>query len=686
MSKTKITLDFETRSFVDLTKTTQARYAEDPSTEVLCLSLKVGGTPTWWWAPAWVSEAVRGNKSDPAFYGQEIDLTRLEEIVFAPSTENHAHNAGFERAIWREIMHKRFDLPDIPLEHWRCTAAKAAMHALPRSLDKAGAALSLPIKKDKVGHALMMKMCKPLPPSKKQYQELADNCFMPLSEIKAKHESKDMRARWYSAPDDSWLVRWHETPEALEALIRYCIQDSEAEHALDKRLVDLPDYEQELWFLDQRINDRGLPVDVEGCRAMVAFTVQEQEKNLEAFREATGGAVDSPKCYKAFAAWLGVKSVDKAAVEELLASEGLSDHVRRALEITQASNKSSVAKYDSLLLGLNADDRIRGCFLYHGAGTGRASGKLFQPQNLPRGTFTDVDLCYEIVSALEFKLAATLWGDPMHIASTCIRGAIKAPEGKELLAADYSAIEGRVIAWLAGEEDKLEAYRQGKDAYVLVASKAFDVPYDEIMSGIESGDAAMKELRQNGKTGDLACGFGGGQNAIYRFAPHMEKAERVEQRPLQAPSLAPVVVRQRKHDVAPTPRRNVLIQTAAPIVGPIVVEGEERPPSPKLLILRAGVEQVKQGGEALLLLVRRPPQQVVEHVPLEFSLSRTQKYTIFHCSLPQGLALVRLSARVCKCAKAVGIAFISLTLHLGYDHSKLLTGTMVCCSLIWQTL
>lgn len=524
----KLVIDFESRSLVDLRKTTTSRYAEDPSTEVLCLAIKVDDHPPEYWCPDFVWD-----KLPPDFQAQgKLILSEVLDLVVRAESIS-AHNASFERLIWNHIMVKRYGCPEIPISKWRCTAAVAAMHSLPRSLDQATSVLGLAQLKDKAGHALMMKMCKPLPPLQKHYVLLSETLGISLVEAKERFCSDALKERNYSGEHDHLAIRWHETPEAFENLIRYCIQDVEAEYALSKRLSPLPPYEQKVWELDQTINQRGFEVDLDACHAFIEMTQECQIKADEQFSLATGGAVASPKCYVGFAEWIRSQGVNcdgvgADAVEELLLRQDLPDCVREALEVAQMANKSSIAKYEAFVRGTCADGRMRDTMLYHGASTGRAAGRLVQPQNLPRGEFQDVDECIATVLRRDFDTVSLLWGSPMSAASTCIRGMIKASEGKSLTAADFNAIEGRVLAWLAEEESELEAYRDGKCPYCATASKCFNMPYEEILAGYKSGDEAMTHLRFLGKTGTLAAGFSGGQAAVARFAPDMEKQERVD--------------------------------------------------------------------------------------------------------------------------------------------------------------
>lgn len=512
----RVTIDFETRSLVDLGSTTTYRYAGHPSTAILCLAVKVGGgVPS-----LWVPEEFRNRLPSDLTNEKLANVIEQSDVV-------EAHNMGFERAIWRHKMVPR-GFADLPLSKCRCSAAKAARHALPRSLEKAAAALKLSIKKDMGGRALMLKMCKPCTPRKEQVARFAEALHVPLED--AKVEAKLAPGRDWGGPHDHLLVTWRDDAESLKALAGYCKQDVEAEHALSKRLRDLPEMEQKLWELDQRINDRGMKIDLKAVEAFIGLISTEEKKLADEFRMATGGAVVSSKAYTSFKKWInnqGVKcsAVGKKDVKELLKRKDLPDCVRDALVAASKANKSSTAKYAAMLRGASEDGRLRGAFLYHGASTGRFTGKQVQPQNFPRAGFEDSDTCIEMVSSGCGALVEPLFGDILSVASMCIRGMVVSERGNDLIAADLNAIEGRVLAWLAGEESELDVYRSGKCPYCAAASAAFGVPYAEIFDGYQREDKDSCDLRQKGKTSTLACGYGGGKGAVWKFAPDMPAKE-----------------------------------------------------------------------------------------------------------------------------------------------------------------
>jgi len=449
---THIILDFETRSMCELKKAGAWAYSMHPSTEVMCCAFKIDCGATKLWLPGWVRSILVG-------------VFPVEQI---PSDAGiyEAHNAEFERVIWENVCIPKYGWPPLPpLSQWRCSAAKAAALALPRPLEQACKVLKLSKQKNMDGHRLMLKMSKPRKPTKNN------------------------------------PAIWHEDPEDFKKLIEYCIDDVEAEHTLSRYLPALSGAEQKVWELDQLINRRGFCVDVDTVQGIVEMLQRKELSLLEEFAKATGGLITSPRQTGALLEWItanGVErttSVDKASVLEVLSRENIPAGIRRALEIRQELGKSSTAKFKSMLASVCPDGRIRGSFMFHGAQTGRWSGKGVQPHNMPRMK-TPNEACLQILKEGEFDLIEALYDTPSYGASSAIRGMITAGPGKEFICADYSAIEGRVLAWLAGEEKILDAYRAGLDPYKLAASGILKKPYDSI----------TKDERQSpGKVAELAC-------------------------------------------------------------------------------------------------------------------------------------------------------------------------------------
>lgn len=454
----KLTIDFETRSCADLKKFGAARYAQDPTTEVICLALKwERQTPVIWFSPDF---RFPGSNSV-----SDYDVKKMME----EADVIEAHNASFEFFIWKYVM-PRYGFSMFDTQKLRCSAAKAAMYGLPRSLEQACAATGSEQQKDVEGARLMMSLCKP---------------------------RRALKADMLRDPDWQTRTYWRGTPEDFIRLGQYCMQDVRAEESFSLRLPDLPENEQAVWQLDLAINDRGVRVDAEAARAVLDCVQTHTAKLTKEFSRMTGlsspGQRDATlRCLLALGVQMeGLRAKD---VEDALAAtpEGTA---RRILEIRQSLSKSSTAKYVTLLGARMNDDRLRGMFMYHGAGTGRWTGKIVQPQNFPRGTFPDVEWAIQLFRNRDLEMLSLFYGDITPAAATCLRGMLIPAEGHDFVCADYSSIEGRVLAWLAGEESALDVYRSGRDPYKVAASAIYHVPYDEV----------TKTQRQRGKVAELAC-------------------------------------------------------------------------------------------------------------------------------------------------------------------------------------
>lgn len=501
-------IDFESRSPLDIKKCGAYAYAEHPDTEVLCLAVKVDDGDTDIWVPL-----------DFDFRGTALANFRLRELIEA-ADHIHAHNAGFERCMWTEHMVKRRGFPDIPVSKWDDTAARAAMCALPRSLDGATKALGLSAEKDQEGYKLMLKMCKPKALTKKERVALGKRINWPEADVqeygKTVLSALKVDPRAPSLLDGNLgtdyhdFFKYHFTPQDFERLCQYCIQDVEAEYALAQELPPLPKMERRIWELDQTINDRGILADLVSVEHAEAIIEEHSSKLQEELQELTGGAVGTAKQVAKMTSWMSengceLDGLTKQDVRDALSGE-IDPAVRRVLEIRQSLSMSSTAKLAAIRAFACRDGRLRGMFMFHGAGTGRWTGKGPQPQNFPRGNETMapemiLDRC---LPQRDLDLIEMVWGDPMDVISSCLRGLFVASPGHDLLAADYSAIEGRGLAFLAGEEHVLEGYRNKLDPYRVAASGIFKVPYDQI----------DKKKRQVGKVAELLLGYQGGHKAL----------------------------------------------------------------------------------------------------------------------------------------------------------------------------
>ena len=453
-----ITFDFETRSTVDVKAVGAWRYAEDATTKPLCMAWALDNGPVEIWIPPYAWSCPR-------------------TLVGAIATKQifEAHNAEFEKAIWRRIMVERYGWPDIPDAQWSCTAARSATMSLPRSLDKVGFELGLTHQKDATGKRVMMKLCKP------------------------------RRATKYSdAP-------WHEAPEDFKTLYEYCKTDVIVERELAKTIRDLIPRERALWLLDQKINERGMRIDIDAVDKALAICAELKSDLDDELLSLTDQQVRTATEVKRLTKYIrsvfeiALPSLDKAAVAELLAQD-INPDLRRILEIRQAASKTSLAKYQTIQKAICKDGRLKGQFLYHGAITGRWSGKLMQPQNLPRNTFTGhledpaeilarTSAYYTILKRDPFEDFRWFFPNVGGVLSSNIRSLIIPAEGKRFFGGDYSSIEPRMVMWLSGEDRALEMYRQGVDRYVLLASQVYGIA-TELVTQIQ---------RSVGKAGELGC-------------------------------------------------------------------------------------------------------------------------------------------------------------------------------------
>lgn len=446
--------DKETRSACDLKERGLGPYVEDPSTELILASFAFDDGPVaTWMAGTPVPDSVLAYLSTG---GNE------RKII--------AHNAAFEWAIWNYVG-PRYGLPPVPFERFICTQALAYALAIPASLEKAALAMGLDKQKDMVGSRLMMKMCKP------------------------------------KSRNEAGVYSWHEEPEDLKRLAAYCEQDVETERELYKRLVQLSASEQEMFYLDHKINQRGIKVDLPSIEKAIEIAARETKRLDEEINAATAGRVSRCSQSVALAEWIREQGVNcdgvaKADVTELLTVPGLPEPVRLALECRKAAAKSSVAKLESMRNRASKDSRVRGTMQYHGAGqTGRWAGRGIQIHNFPRGS-SDPGHIEETFRQIQNGV-----GNLEQI-SNALRGFIIAGEGKRLISVDFASVESRIIAWLSGEESKLDIFRSGKDPYIYLASKIYKIPYEEV----------TKDLRLVGKVSELACGFQGGVGALQVMA------------------------------------------------------------------------------------------------------------------------------------------------------------------------
>lgn len=467
MSERVLHLDLESRSACELRETNVYIYADDPTTDLWCAAWAFDNDePQLWWpgdpCPDEIVEHVKSGGLIAAF------------------------NANFERIMWRAILTPRYKWPLPRLQQFRCVMVKCLAMALPGKLDQAAPALGLEITKDAAGARVMMQLAKPRRPRKGEVPGLY----------------------------------WWNDPAKIERLGEYCRTDVRVEQAIDQRTLPLSKAEQDLWFLDCTINDAGVYVDAKLCHAAKRLVAGAENRLDKELQKLTDYAVNGVSATTQLTAWLRSKGLDipgvaKDVVEGLLIRDDLDDKVRRAVEIRQEGGKTSVAKIDAMLARRQADGRMRGNLQFHGAATGRWAGRGAQLQNLPRPSSEDdkQPMIEAILESKDDRLIEALYGNTLAVVSDCIRGMITAAPGKDLVAADFSAIEGRVNAWLAGERETIAAFEaydrgEGPDLYKVSAAAIYHKKPSDV----------TKPERQVGKVAFLALGYQGGPGAFAKMA------------------------------------------------------------------------------------------------------------------------------------------------------------------------
>ena len=455
-------VDIETYSSVDLLKSGVYRYVEAPDFDILLIGYKFDD-----------EDEVRqiDTTADPRETWNEF-----LDALFDPDIIKTAFNANFERTCLAKWTGSA-----MPPDEWRCTMIKALTLGLPGSLASVGMALGLPEDKlkDPQGKALIQYFSKPCKPTR----------------------SNGQRCRNYPAHD----------PEKWALYRSYNRQDVVTEQEILKRLsiYKTTEDEQKLWSLDQDTNDHGVKLDRKLIRNIVDYDTHHREELQDEARQITG--LSNPNSPAQLKDWLETEgihqtSLSKDTITTLLKGD-IPAEVRRVLEIRQALGKTSVSKYSTMLEAICDDDRLRGILQFYGANrSGRWAGRLVQTHNLARNTLPDLALARELVRDGDFDTLETLFGEPAFVFSELVRTAFIPSDGCRFVVSDFSAIEARVISWIAGEEWRLQTFRDGGDIYCATASQMYHVPV--VKHGI-NGD-----LRQKGKVAELACGYQGGVGAM----------------------------------------------------------------------------------------------------------------------------------------------------------------------------
>ena len=449
--------DIESFSDVDLIKCGVYAYADSPAFEILLFAYSFDGGETQ------IIDLAQGERL-PA---------EVEEAIFDVSVTKTAYNANFERT----CLSKHFGRY-IPPESWHCSAVQAAMLALPRSLEDVGRVLGLDEQKMKEGKELIRYFCVPCKPTKAN------------------------GGRTRNLPCHA--------PEKWELFKTYCKRDVDVEKSIRRKLHNfpIPESEMELYRLDQRINDRGVLVDMGLVEQAIACERLHKEIVTKRAYELTG--LENPNSVAQLKGWLGGKgmeaeSLSKKAVAEMIAETD--GEVEELLRLRLLMAKTSVKKYEAMERSVCSDGRVHGMLMFCGANrTSRWSGKIVQIQNLPKNYIPDLELARELVKQGRFEDIELLYDSTPNVLSELIRTAFIPKPGCRFVVADFSAIEARVLAWLSGEQWRLDVFTSHGKIYEASASSMFHVPMEEITKG--------SPLRQKGKLAELGLGFGGAAGAL----------------------------------------------------------------------------------------------------------------------------------------------------------------------------
>ena len=450
-------MDIESFSDVDLIKCGVYAYADSPAFEILLFAYSFDGGETQ------IIDLAQGEKF-PA---------EVEDAIFDVSVTKTAYNANFERT----CLSKHFGRY-IPPESWHCSAVQAAMLALPRSLEDVGRVLGLDEQKMKEGKELIRYFCVPCKPTKAN------------------------GGRTRNLPCHA--------PEKWELFKTYCKRDVDVEKSIRRKLHNfpIPESEMELYRLDQRINDRGVLVDMKLVRNAVSCERLHKEVVTKRAYELTG--LENPNSVAQLKGWLGdmgmeAESLSKKAVAEMIAETD--GEVEELLRLRLLMAKTSVKKYEAMVRSVCSDGRVHGMLMFCGANrTARWSGKIVQIQNLPKNYIPDLELARELVKQGRFEDIELLYDSTPNVLSELIRTAFIPKPGCRFVVADFSAIEARVLAWLSGEQWRLDVFTSHGKIYEASASSMFHVPMEEITKG--------SPLRQKGKLAELGLGFGGAAGAL----------------------------------------------------------------------------------------------------------------------------------------------------------------------------
>ncbi len=452
-----LAIDIETYSDVSLPDCGVHRYAASEQFEILLFAYSLNDEPTQ------IIDLASGEKIPD----------KIMEYLMDDSVIKTAYNAAFER----NCINRFFGLSLKP-EGWRCTLVQASMLSLPLSLEGVGEALNLDKKKMSEGKDLIRYFCMPCKPTKAN------------------------GGRTRNLPSDA--------PKKWELFKTYCIRDVDVEKQIRNKLAKfpIPDREQKLYCMDQRINDRGIMVDQELIGHAVACDLLYKETVTKKAYEISG--LENPNSVSQLKDWLNEKGIEvdslaKAAVEELV--ENTQGDVAEMMKLRLAMSKTSVKKYEAMERSVCPDGRVHGLLQFYGANrTGRWAGRLVQIHNLPQNHMEDLELARSLVKEGRYDLVEILYDSTPDVLSELIRTAFVARPGCRFIVSDFSAIEARVMGYLAGEGWVMEEFRGAGKIYEQTASKMFHIPIEEITKG--------SPYRARGKVASLACQYGGAEGAL----------------------------------------------------------------------------------------------------------------------------------------------------------------------------
>lgn len=487
-------VDIESFSEIDLAVAGVYRYAEHESTRVNCLGFRIDDGPWVLWIPfANVPEEIVQMVRARCPHGLIKTGTEIPPALLAVwRGPKRAHNAQFERVVLNGVAGQELGLPRTEISEWTCTAVKAAASGIPRALSDGAKALGTR-PKDEGGRPSMLQLSKPRKPTK-----------------------ADPSTRWTFA----------NAPEKWVAMLCYNIDDVLAEYELDQALPDITEWEQRLYILDQQINERGWKVDLEAVDNILHVVELYKQQLAAEFWELTSdwlGNGLSPTQREKVSEWVrsngfpGLVDLTAEYLKTVRGTTGVPANVQRVLRIYTAYGAKSVSKLQAMLDAVCADGRLRGMFLFKGAGPGRWSSLIVQLQNMMRPVIKDPNTAIEAFASRDLDLIRLLWPDvdPMKVAGSCIRGCLVSESATDLVFPDFSGIEDRVNAWFFDEEWVLKAYQdydtgKGWHLYVLTVCNWF---------GIDVNSQTKKQWeddprRQWGKVGRLSMNYEGGVSAF----------------------------------------------------------------------------------------------------------------------------------------------------------------------------